>query len=186
MEALNLNMLEELEIEEYEQQPEETKQKFKISDLNQASWAFRKIAAFEKKQEEIDALANMEIGRIKEWKDKELESIQKSIRFFEGLLGLYLMELRELDQKAKVTTPYGTVSTRKQKPQWQIKDDELLGWLKENNHEDLIRTKEEPALAIMQTTFKIVGESVVDIATGELVAGIRIIEQDDKIVVKTK
>jgi phage host-nuclease inhibitor protein Gam len=186
MEALNLNMLEELEIEEYEQQPEEVKQRFRISDLNQASWAFRKIAAFEKKQEEIENLANMEISRIKEWKDREINSTQKSVRFFEGLLGAYLMELRELDQKAKVTTPYGTISTRKQKPQWKINDEELISWLKENNHEDLIRTKEEPALATIQTTFDIAGESVVDKATGELVAGIRIIEQDDKIVVKTK
>jgi len=116
----NLNPLEQFEIEEYEAQPEEVKQRFKINSLDTANWAMRKIKAYKNQQAEVDELAEKEMQRIKEWKEKEKKKTQRSIEFFESLLTGYLYEQREIDAKFRVSTPYGSVGTRKQQPKWEI------------------------------------------------------------------
>lgn len=182
----NLNPLEQFEIEEYESQPEEVKERFKISNLDTANWAMRKINAYKNQQAEVDELAEKELQRINEWKEKEKKKTQRSIEFFESLLTGYLYEQRQIDAKFKVSTPYGSVSTRKQQPKWEIDQENLVAWLKENNKVDLIRTKEEPAIKEIKETFSITGVNAVDSNTGEVVPGIYILYQQEKVVIKTK
>ena len=180
----NLNPLEQFEIEEYEQKPEEVKQRFKIDNLEQANWALRKIKAYSKQQAELDDLAEKEIQRIREWQEKEKKKTQRSIDFFESILTLYLYEQRIKDPKFKVSTPYGTISTRKQQPKWEIKDKEgLVTWLKENNLEQLVRIKEEPALKDIKGSFEKHGVNAID-ENGEIIPGIYILEQPDKVIIK--
>lgn len=185
MQALNLDLLEEIEINEYEEKKEEYRESFKVRDLNQASWAFRKLSAYQKKEKEINDLAEEELNRINEWRDREINSLKKSISFFESLLENYLYELREIDPNAKVSTPYGSVGSRKQKVKWNVDKEKLVEWLKSNNRDDLIKVKEEPSLSSIQKEFSVVGDHVVD-GDGVIVSGINIEEQEDKINIKVK
>lgn len=181
--VINLNPLEQFEIEEYEKEPEEVRKRFKIEDLNSANWAMRKIRAYKMQQEEVDALAKAETERIKTWQEKEKKKTENQVEFFESLLTEFLYDQRKSDEKYKISTPYGTVSTRKNQDKWNLKDEPLLAWLKENDRTDLIRTKEEPALRDIKTAFIAVGVNAVD-ENGEIIPGIYIQDQPESVIIK--
>ena len=180
-----MDALLEMELKEIDGIMEEDthkKERFKIENLEAANWAFRKLAAIEKKRKEINDLANKEIERIKAWQEQEERGLDSSKEFFEGLLTEYFAREREKDPKFKISTPYGKVSARKQQPQWNYDEDKLVKWLKENN-QDLIRIKYEPDKNEIKKTYKIVGTNVVT-GDGEIVEGITVEERPEKITIK--
>ena len=182
-----LESLEEIVVDE--ENIEEVKERFKITDLETANWAFRKLKAIENKKNEIEELAKkeiepykLEISRIEEWKDAELKSFDRSINFFNYLLEGYYREQRKIDPKFKVSTPYGKVTSRKQQPKWNYEEDRLLGWLKVNDLE-LVRVKEEVDKAELKKKYQVVSGNVVT-ENGEIVEGIicRRLERDGSFV----
>jgi hypothetical protein len=181
-----MTRLDEIEIEEVQQLPEEQKTQFEITDLGAATWAFRKMRSLEKKINEVNEVAQVEIDRVKEWQEKEIKGIQQSIEYFQNLLTFYYVREKEADPKFKCSTPYGSVTSRRLQPKWETNDETLIKWLKENEHTDLIRVKEEPALSDIKDKFKMTESGVVVDDNGLLVEGITIIEQGAKITVKTK
>jgi len=189
-----MNKLQELEIQEaesflYQEIDEESSEagllpdRFRITTLEQANWALRKIRAFKKQMEENERLAKAEIERIQEWLQKENEKAQKSIQFFEYLIGEYLAEERKKDPKFRLSTPYGKATFRKQQPKWVYDDEVLLKWLKSKNMRDYIRIKEEVNKADLKKVLKIAGDKAVT-EDGEIVEGIKIEEQPEKLVVE--
>lgn len=160
----------------------ETQEKFKIDNLEAANWAFRKLAAVERKRKEIQEIAQKEIERIKAWEEQEIGNLDNSKEFFKGLLTEYFVRQRELDPKFKLSTPYGRVSSRKQQPKWIYEDEKVLNWLKENDTE-LIRIKEEIDKVELKKKYQIVGNTVVT-EDGEIIEGITIEERPDSINIK--
>lgn len=156
--------------------------RFTIENLDSANWAFRKLAAIERKRSEIRDLADKEIQRIKEWQEQEEKGLNNSKEFFEGLLTEYFIRQKEVDPKFKISTPYGKVSSRKQQPKWNYEDEKVLNWLKENDTE-LIRIKEEINKVELKKKYQIVGNEVVT-EDGEIVEGITIEERPDSINIK--
>lgn len=159
-----------------------TDDRFKIESVEQANWAFRKLRAISVKSSEIKELADSERARIEEWEKKELLSMENSKGFFEGLLIEYFAKQRQNDPKFKLSTPYGKVSARKQQPKWEYDEVKLLEWLKENKPE-LVRIKEEPNKADLKKQCKVVGDTAVD-ENGEIVEGVSVTEQGEKIDIK--
>ncbi|MEM5777665.1 MAG: host-nuclease inhibitor Gam family protein [Candidatus Aenigmatarchaeota archaeon] len=187
-----LNELDRLEMQEaesflYQEIDEEAAEilpdRFKINNLEQANWALRKIRAFKKQMEENEKLAKAEIERIKEWLNKENEKAQKSIQFFEYLIGEYVAEQRGKDSKFKLSTPYGKVTFRKQPAKWNYDEEILLNWLKQNDMKDYIRIKEEVNKAELKKTLKVEGNKAIT-KEGVIVEGITIEEQPEKLVVE--
>src|SRR5699024_905065 len=156
--------------------------RFTIENLDSANWAFRKLAAIERKRIEIKELADKEIERIKEWQKQEEKGLNNSKEFIEGLLTEYFIRQKEVDSKFKISTPYGKVSSRKQQPKWNYEDEKVLNWLKENDKE-LVRIKEEVNKAELKKKYQIAGKEVVT-EDGEIVEGITIEERPDSITVK--
>ena len=156
--------------------------RFTIENLDSANWAFRKLAAIERKRSEIKELADKEIQRIKEWQEQEEKGLNNSKEFFEGLLTEYFIRQKEVDPKFKISTPYGKVSSRKQQPKWNYDNDKVVEWLRKNNSE-LIRVKEEPDKREIKKAYKVVGNNVVT-EDGEIVEGITIEDRPDSITVK--
>lgn len=178
-----ITALEQLELTEAEGLMGQ-EEKFKLKDLGGANWALRKIAAYKKKQTQIKELAAEELYRINCWQDRELDSIYKSIEYFEGLLAEYLIEQRQTDPKFKISTPYGKVSTRKQQPKWEYQDEIVLEYLKSIEMKELIRVKEELNKADLKKTVTVEGNKV--ILQGVELPGISILEQPDKVVVSVE
>lgn len=75
-----MNDLQERELETFEQDD-----RFKVTDLNSANWVFKKLDAITTKENEINDLANKEIERINEWKDKEVENYRVAKNIYKAL-----------------------------------------------------------------------------------------------------
>ncbi|NOH14839.1 host-nuclease inhibitor Gam family protein [Clostridium cochlearium] len=164
---LNTLLQEELkEIEEIEG--------FKITNIDEANWAFRKIRALKEEVKETNLLADKEIERINSWREKETKASIDNIEYFEGLLTEYYTRLKAKDPKAKLNTPYGKVTSRKSKKWNYQNEEEILKYLKENEYSDLIRVKEDINKAELKKVFK----DGVNKETGEVLPGVEIKEEE--------
>lgn len=138
MHALNKIELQEIENVELN---DETKDRFKIENLDQLNWAFRKINALQGELKEKQQLADAEMQRIKEWLASESKPITDSIEFFEFLIQEYHQEQLKNNPKAKtLSTPYGKSKSRTSKAQPKLADkDAALKFVKENNLTNFIK-----------------------------------------------
>lgn len=166
-------MLNELVKEELQEIDGQEYEGFKVTDIKQANWCFRKISAFKKDVEDKHELAEAERLRIDTWEKKETEVAKNSIAFFEGVLKEYFRKLREQDPKAKVSTPYGKISSRKSAKWNYVNEEELLKYLKDNNPE-LIKTTEEVKKPDLKKEYK----DGVDSKTGELLPGVEVSSEE--------
>ncbi|MFT9495855.1 host-nuclease inhibitor Gam family protein [Anaerosolibacter sp.] len=179
-----LNQLQVFEIEELKNMTEdESHARFEIKDLDGVNWVFRKIRANMSKKAELEALAKTEIERIQSWLAGETKQIDDSVNFFEGLLMEYAIKQRAADPKFKCSTPYGKIGFRKQPVKWEYEEEILVENLKKAGLNDLVRTKEEPNKTEIKKKLKVVnGKAVTE--DGEIIDGITITEQDEKIDIK--
>ena len=161
---------------------EEAKERFKIKDLDSASWAFRKLAAINEKEKEIRDLMVKEIARIQDWAKEDLNKLNDSKQFFHYLLEDHYKQQRAIDPKYKLSTPYGNVTSRKQQAEWIYDNDKVTEWLM-NNDKDLVRVKYEPIKTDIKKKFIIAGNNAVT-EDGEIVPGITIEEREDSINIK--
>lgn len=161
-----------LEQHDLQQVQSEDHQQFKITDLKSATWAMRKLRALDKDDAAKVAAAQEQIKDIQNWLTKEKQKNQDSREYFESLLSDYLYEERKADPKFKISTPYGTVSTRKSRSgvTWPS-DDRLVELLAKQGLQEFIRTKQEPDKAAIQKRFKFVGSHYVDPETGIVIEG---------------
>ena len=117
---------------------------FKIDNLESASWTFKKLQEINKQFQEIQKVAQIEISRIAVWENKEIEGLESSKLYFEGLLQEYYRGLKADNPKLKpISTPWGKISTREQPDKWTYTELDTIAWLKANQRNSLIRTKEE-------------------------------------------
>lgn len=179
-----MNALDAYELNELESTTvfEEASQ-WTIDSLDIADWALRKIAVLKKKNDEIHQLAKREHDRIAEWEAKETKSNQESIAFFEQKLTEYLYELRKEDPKAKVKTPYGIVSTRKQPDLWEYSSD-IINNLKALGLTDFIKVTEDLKKAEFKKVVQVLEDGRVVSPDGEIIESVKVIPQGEKVVVR--
>lgn len=122
-----MNILQEIELEETNEI-----EAFTIDSLEKANWAFRKMAALNAKIAEKEELAAAEQERIRTWLENGTKADKESMQYFEKLLIDYYAALRELDPKAKLTTPYGKVTSRKLQPKWEFEEEKAIEYFRKN------------------------------------------------------
>lgn len=159
---------------------EENKEGFKITNLEGATWAFRKLQAIESKKADIKETADRERLRISNWEQSEMNQYESDETYFQTLLADYYKEEREKDSKFKLSTPYGKVSSRKDTI-WNWEDEQaLMDYLKDNKLPG-IRVKEELNKIDIKKQFK----NGVNAETGEILPGVSV-EQKETITVKAE
>ncbi|MBN3369122.1 hypothetical protein CF087_21565 [Clostridium botulinum] len=157
----------------------ENQETFKIENLKGASWALRKIKECKESILEKEELAKVEKERIEEWLNNETKNDLVSLEYFNGLLVEYYKELKQKDPKAKISTPYGKVTSRKNK-KWNYGNEEtLLKYLNSNGYKNLIRTKQEINKTDLKESFLIKDGIVLDKNTGEVIPEISIVEEEN-------
>jgi len=169
-----MNVLQEFELQELENQ-EELKQRFQITGIDSLNWAFRKLAAYKAKENEITELAKAERERIDRWEEEQKKSIQQNIEFFEQLIHEYHAKVLQDDPKAKtLSTPYGKSKARKTKAQPEKANENLLlQHVKENGMTEFI--KESVKWGDLKKTLKVVevnGQQVVIDGNGQVIPGV--------------
>lgn len=185
-----MNLLEKEELavlDEVDSENLEVREAFVVDDLEKANWAFKKISALSSRIKEKEDLAAIERERIATWLEKETISDKQSIDYFNSLLSGYYRELRRTDPKAKLTTPYGKVTSRKMQPKWEFNEEEAILYFKNNDMNELVTVKESIDKTKAKKVFNIVqSENQVKVVdeNGEVVNFATVIPQDDSITVK--
>lgn len=138
------------------------KPKFEVTDLSSATWVMRKYKALTAADDDVKRVAQEQINDIQKWLDDQLQTNKDSRAFFEEKLADYLAKLRLDDPKAKIKTPYGTVSTRKSRAGVVWSDETVVKSLEEQGLTDLIRVKKEPEKKEIAKQFHFVGSRYVN------------------------
>lgn len=159
------------------------KPKFEITDLSSATWVMRKYRALAAKDDELKKVALEQKESIDTWLESKLQANQDSRAFFEGLFADYLTKLREDDPKARIETPFGTVSTRKTPTGVNWSDEAVVQSLEKQGLNDLINIKKTPDKKQIKKQFHFVkGRYVND--EGQIIDGASEKEAVESLVVK--
>ena len=152
-----MSALSKLDLENDEQTTE--KPKFEVHDLSSATWVMRKLRDFDDQDAEVKQVAKEQIEDIEKWQQKELEKNESSREYMEGLLSDYLHDMRQTDPKARISTPYGTVSTRKQREgvNWP-NDKKLVQSLSDQGLTQYLKPNPKPDKTAIKKDFHFVGD----------------------------
>ena len=163
--------------------PEEEKEKFEVNSLSSADWAIRKIKELEANIKQNNDFAEAEKIRLEQWLESENRKYQESIEYFNSLLSRYLQELRKDNPKAKISTPHGTVSTRKNQKQWTYSDD-VLAELEEKEMFEFIRIKKEVDKKELKKVLSATDDGIVVNSDGEVIKGVTVVDGGEVMTVK--
>lgn len=148
---------------------EQDRERFRIENDEQATWAMRKLTAARARLDEIAHIAEAEIQRIQAWAERESREPMRDVEYFEGVLTEYGITQRAEGRKT-VSTPYGSIKSRMGQPKYTFLDkDQFIEWAKAN-HPDWVAVKEEPALSVI----KAATSEPVDPDTGEVIPGLTV------------
>ena len=126
--------------------------------------------------------------RIRVWQEQASKGLERQAEFFTGLLEEYhRYRLREDPRAKTITTPYGEMHLRKQQPQWEYHEEQLMTYLKANRP-DLVKEKITylPDKASLKKYSNVVGNQVVDILTGEVIPGVAVYDRAEAFSVKVE
>ena len=180
--------LEQEDDEGFPMDDSELKERWKVMNLDSANWCLRKLAALKAKQQEIDKLAKQEMERIRVWQEQASKGLDRQAEFFTGLLEEYHRgELRKDPKTKTIATPYGEMHLRKQQPQWEYHEEQLMIYLKANRP-DLVKEKVTyaPDKASIKKYCKVSGNQVFDIITGEVIPGVAVYDRAEAFSVKVE
>lgn len=185
-------IFEEFDIEnsdgfDQEQDKEESENLFVIDNDEKAEWAIEKLKDLKDEYERILALANAKMDELQAKITREQEKYEKDKQFFEILLTKYLESVKCKTTKSGTKT-YQLISgklTKKPKGiEYKKDNDTLLIWLKNTNHKEFIKTKEDINWLDLKKQITVNGDSCIIADTGELIEGISACETEGKFEVK--
>lgn len=178
-------------LEEIEVQEELNLDKsFVVNNLETATEASRRIAHFEERKQEIEAIIEKQMApflekleKIKAWGDEAKKELIDKQTYYSNTLEIYLRE--EVSQqvvagkKAKKTVklPYGKISLKKQQPEFKKDEEKLLefaigqGYAKNKWSTEWEELKKQCVVHEGKLVFK---------DTGEFVPGVEVVEKDEK------
>ena len=83
--------------------------------------------------------------------------------------------------------PGGKLILKKQEPQYDTQDEQLVPWLKQNGMADMVKVKESSKWAELKKVLKVSPDGTgMMTADGEVVPGITVTARDDKFTITTK
>ena len=173
-----------IDYEEDQKAEGEETQGWIIDDDVNAGWALRQYRLLDAELERKKNLVKEEVDRLKSWLDREQEKIEKKQAFLSQSLSGYLYQLRRDDPKAKIDTPFGTVTTRKTPAKWTYDDETVIKFLHDAEMDEFIRVKEEVEKTPLKKALKVVdGKAYTE--AGEEVEGITVTDQGEVLSIKT-
>lgn len=175
-----MNELQSQELENIEQD-----ERFTVSDLDSANWVFKKLDAINSKETEINNLADKEVERINQWREKEVEKLQGSKEYLQSLVIEYYRSEKEKDSKFKLNTPYGRVSSRKGSKVIQVSNEQdVINQLEQRGFNDYVKVTKKLNQADIKKDFNIAENGTLIDANGEVLEGASLIQKPTSYSVK--
>ena len=135
-----------------------------VNSLEEANALLRKLWFVRQKEQEYKAIAENELKRIQDWLEKETETFTRIAEWYEWQLKEYYRAERTKNEKFKLTTPYGKVSSRRTKKfHWDL-EQELAEQLLAEGKAEVVRQKVE----LDKTAFKKMFPDGINTETGEV------------------
>lgn len=166
------------------QETGEIRERFTVDNDMKAEWCLSKIRHIRAEQKKETDELDRQMRFYQEQKDMVDKKADDDVRYFESLLAEYFANrVDEGFTKATKTQtvyklPSGRLILKKQAPEFERTDAELLPWLKQNRPE-LVKVKEEPNWAELKKSVTINGENVVT-GDGEILPGVKVTEREDR------
>jgi hypothetical protein len=136
----------EQDIHEFDTEDAPDRERFEITNDEQAAWAMRKLLAFRKKMAENEAIADAERTRIDAWLNHVNDKFAPDIAYFEAILTRYAQHQRTNEDRKSIETPYGSVKSRSTQDKFKIVDeDEFFKWAEANLPQAIV-VKRSPSL----------------------------------------
>lgn len=180
--AVTLDELEGMDMDTFGQQDEEAaRPAWRITDDGCADWAVQKIAEEKAELNRIKELADAQIQKIEEKVAAAERRFQNGTSFLTGKLAEYFRTVPHKETKTKHSYRLlsGTLALKIGGSQLKQDDEKLVEYLKASGNTELIKTEEKPMWGEFKKRLEIIGGTVVDTTTGELVEGVQIIEKPD-------
>lgn len=181
--AVTLNELEAMDMSAFGEDDAEDgpRPAWRITDDGCADWACRKIAEERAELARIRELAEAQIARIEEKLAAAERRCENGTRFLTSKLAEYFETVPHKTTKTKASYRLlsGTLTRKFGGQQMKQDDTALVQFLKASGNLEFIKTEEKPMWGDYKKRLKIVGGSVVDAETGEIVEGVQLIEKPD-------
>ena len=154
---------------------------WRITDDGCADWACRKIAEEKAELDRIRELADAQIQKIEEKVAAAERRFQNGTRFLTGKLAEYFETVPHKTTKTKASYRLlsGTLTRKFGGTTMKQDDEKLVQFLKDSGQLEFIKTEEKPRWGDFKKRLEIIGGSVVDKETGEIVEAVQIIEKPD-------
>lgn len=154
---------------------------WRITDDGCADWACRKIAEEKAELDRIRELADAQIQKIEEKVAAAERRFQNGTRFLTGKLAEYFETVPHKTTKTKASYRLlsGTLTRKFGGTTMKQDDEKLVQFLKDSGQMEFIKTEEKPKWGDFKKRLEIIGGSVVDKETGEIVEAVQIIEKPD-------
>lgn len=158
----------------------ENEELFEIKDDQMAEECMQQIRAHQDEK-----------AKWKKFYEERIQSVNDTCDFEIARLTMLLMEYfgtvphKVTKTQENYALPSGKLVTKKQDPEYERDDTELLAWLKENGGTAFIKTKESVDWAGLKGTLTIMGETVAD-ANGKVIPCIKAVDRPDVFKVELK
>lgn len=160
------------------------KDEYPVIDLATATESFAKISFVNRKIKEIEEVADKQIELINAWKLAEVKKFEGKKEYYENRVTTYYLTEKNKNEKFKLSTPYGKVTTRKTS-KWVYADEtSIKNQLRALGLNDLVRVKEEINKNELKKIYIAVDGKAINTATGEVLENLTI-EEVETISIKT-
>lgn len=177
--AVTVDELENITDEVFNSSEDEPRGTFRIADDSAADWAVRKINEERAELARIVALADEQIAKIMEKVAAAEKRCENGTGFLISKLAEYFETVPHKATKTQHTYRLlsGTLVKKLGSQTLKPDNEKLVEFLKASGNTDMIKTKEEPAWGEFKKRLEIMGDSVIDKETGEIVEGVNIEEK---------
>lgn len=153
---------------------DEGRERFRIRNDRMCAWGVRKLAEALRRQAQVKAVRDAEVARVDAWAKAESGKFDRDVAYFTAILSEYALDVRDVEDRKSVSTPYGVVQTREGGGGWEVSDEAaLIAWAKASRP-DLVKVTESFSLADAKRTLEAADGGVVVPTTGETVPGLKV------------
>ena len=121
----------------------EQDERFVVDSVDKLDWCIRQISKIEKEELPYIECAQRQIARLQEFIRKAEERIEERTAYFKALMRPFVEQTLADSRRKTINAPSGSVSLRKQEPEFEKDDDKLVAWLEENGKRKFVRVKKQ-------------------------------------------
>ena len=154
--------------------------KFTVTDDRKAEWCMQKIREAKADKEYWKAFYDAQYKSVAETADATISQM-------EALLEDYFKTVphKKTATQENYALPSGKLVIKKQEPEFERRDDEIIEWLKANGRTDLVKVSETLNWAGLKKATTVVGENIAD-ENGEIIPGVTVIQRPAAFKVEVK